>query len=427
MVASGVAPGWYADAANPALIRWWDGAAWSEHTQPNPSAPSPPSAPQSNTLPLPAGPYVPPPFADPAPAVPASSAPTSAIPAMPTAATTVPPPPVSVPLASAPTPERPAAAPLSPTPYSPAIGSASTPGSRRRTAPSLPVSEPVRLVPPTSDSVGVAGFPGFDEPSASSPTYPSASFSASPPTGTPWATATPFAGAAAFAQPNTSSVDLASVDYEPMTRTWGSKRAASERVASGASTGGSWMLALSPLVFLGFAALGWWLTEGGTLPTAPYVIGGLAALAVLWLFVGAVSDYRRLGSLGHEHRASVAWVIAGPFFYLLVRAIHVHRTLRTGTAPTWVYVILSIAVGVAAAALSLFIPRQVGATELRVIETQLTADFLQQGLDYSVLCPTEAPGAIGSSFFCTAYDGVDPAAIIRVTWVGLGEFDYVIE
>lgn len=187
------------------------------------------------------------------------------------------------------------------------------------------------------------------------------------------------------------------------------------------------MLALSPLVFLGFGALGWWLTEGGTLPTSPYVLGGLAALSILWLFVGAVSDYRRLGSLGHDHRASVAWVIAGPFFYLLVRAIHVHRTLRTGTAPTWVYVILSIAVGVAAAALSLFVPRQVGATELRVIETQLTSELLQQGLNYSVLCPSEAPGAIGSSFVCTAYDDLGPAALIRVTWVGLGDFDYEIE
>lgn len=187
------------------------------------------------------------------------------------------------------------------------------------------------------------------------------------------------------------------------------------------------MLALSPLVFLGFTALGWWLTEGGTLGTSPYVIGGLGALAILWLFVGAVSDFRRLGTLGHEHRASVAWVIAGPFFYLLVRAIHVHRTLRTGTAPTWVYVILSITVGVAAAGLSLFVPRDVGVTELRAVETQLTSELLQQGLSYSVLCPSQAPAAVGTSFVCTAYDDVGPAALIRVTWVGIGEFDYTIE
>ena len=187
------------------------------------------------------------------------------------------------------------------------------------------------------------------------------------------------------------------------------------------------MLALSPLIFLGFGALAWWITEGATLPTTTYVLGGLGSLAVLWLVVGAISDYRRLGALGHEHRASVAWLLAGPFFYLLVRAIHVHRTMGTGTAPTWVYVILSIAVGAGAAALSLFVPREVGITELRVVETQLAADMLQQGLNYSVICPTEAPAAIGSSFVCTAYDEVGPAALIRVTWVGLGEFDYTLE
>ena len=28
---------------------------------------------------------------------------------------------------------------------------------------------------------------------------------------------------------------------------------------------------------------------------------------------------------------------------------------------------------------------------------------------------------------CTAYDEIGPAALIRVTWVGLGEFDYTID
>ncbi|MEN9620312.1 MAG: hypothetical protein RL499_505, partial [Actinomycetota bacterium] len=39
----------------------------------------------------------------------------------------------------------------------------------------------------------------------------------------------------------------------------------------------------------------------------------------------------------------------------------------------------------------------------------------------------QASAAIGTSFFCTAFDDVGAAAIIRVTWVGLGEFDYTIE
>ncbi|MFN4002959.1 DUF2510 domain-containing protein, partial [Microcella sp.] len=34
------AAGWYADATDPALVRWWDGSASSDHTQPNPEAPA---------------------------------------------------------------------------------------------------------------------------------------------------------------------------------------------------------------------------------------------------------------------------------------------------------------------------------------------------------------------------------------------------
>lgn len=187
------------------------------------------------------------------------------------------------------------------------------------------------------------------------------------------------------------------------------------------------MLALSPLLILALGALGWWLTEGATTPTTAYIGGGFSAIALLVIITAAISDYRRLGALGHEHRASVAWIVAGPFFYLLIRAIHVHRTMRSGTAPTWVHVALAIAVGAAIGALALLVPRDAGLTELRAVEAQITADMQAQGLDYAMLCPSQASAAVGSSFVCTAYDEVGPVALVRVTWSALGEFTYTVE
>lgn len=61
--------GWYDDARDPTLIRWWDGQRWTEHTQPKPTAQPP--APQQSSIPPP-----PPPAPTPAPA-PAGPAPGS--------------------------------------------------------------------------------------------------------------------------------------------------------------------------------------------------------------------------------------------------------------------------------------------------------------------------------------------------------------
>lgn len=30
------APGWYDDPDSPGIVRWWDGAAWSQHRAPRP-------------------------------------------------------------------------------------------------------------------------------------------------------------------------------------------------------------------------------------------------------------------------------------------------------------------------------------------------------------------------------------------------------
>ncbi|MGH1548398.1 DUF2510 domain-containing protein [Leifsonia poae] len=40
-------PGWYADPSGPGTVRYWDGAAWTQHVQPVPVAPVPTYPPQS--------------------------------------------------------------------------------------------------------------------------------------------------------------------------------------------------------------------------------------------------------------------------------------------------------------------------------------------------------------------------------------------
>ncbi len=404
MTTAGTAAGWYADPADPTLIRWWDGSTWTSHTQPNPAvalaapppagaamvdAPPPVAAaaapPISGAVPLvPSAPYVPPPFADPAPQ-----------------------------------------APVAPGP--------------RRSGTSLPISEPVRLVPPTSGAIPVT-IPGFDEPLPPPRTGPEplAVPSGGPaplavPSGVaagapqPASASTPWTSSTTFAQP-TGSIDLASVDYEPMTRTWGTPRgSAAPRVVTGVTTAGAWMLALSPVLQLALVGLGWAITSGGTTAATSIIGAALGLVAVVWIVLATVLDYRRLGALGHEFRPSVAWILLGPFFYLMARAIHVYRTTRRGTAPTWVYLALAVIVGAAAGIGSLALPREASLSELRAVETQLTAELQAEGIDYTVQCPSQASASLGASFVCTAYDEVGPAALIRVTWTGVGDFTYAFE
>ncbi|GAA1734778.1 DUF2510 domain-containing protein [Microcella frigidaquae] len=423
MTTGSTAAGWYTDAADPRLIRWWDGAAWTEHTQPNPDA-----AP----APIPAAPP------------PAAAAPVVAPPPFAASPTVAPPPFAAAPLAAAPL----AAAPLAAAP----LAAEPEPGPRRRGT-SMPISEPVRLVPPTSGSVPVT-IPGFDEPLPPPRTGPeplavptcTGPFSAAP-TGAPLggvaplavppgavvrapqpaSASTPWTSTGTFAQP-TGSVDLASVDYEPMTRSWGSGRGSTpQRTVSGVTTAGGWMLALSPVLQLGLVVLGWAITEGGASPLSGVIGAVLGVVALVWIVLATILDYRRLGALGHEFRPSVAWILLGPFFYLMARAIHVYRTTRRGTAPTWVYLALAVTVGAAASLGALALPREASAADLRQVEQRLEQELQAQGIAYSVLCPSQASASLGSSFVCTASDDVGPAALIRVTWTGVGDFSYAFE
>jgi hypothetical protein len=53
------APGWYPDNQDPALVRWWDGTQWTEHTQP--ARPATPTGPAPGFVPGDGAPGWPPP------------------------------------------------------------------------------------------------------------------------------------------------------------------------------------------------------------------------------------------------------------------------------------------------------------------------------------------------------------------------------
>lgn len=394
---SSAAAGWYTDAENAALIRWWDGVAWTEHTQPNPAAAAPVAPVAAPTAP------VPPPFAAPA------------------AETVSPPVAASV--------SEPAAAGLSLPPVADAVPNRRD--TRGSGSPTFPVSEPVRLRPPTSP---VAESPTSSWSSTEPPrstdvsmgtfaVTPLATVSPAPASAT-----TPWTSSATLAQPS-PGVDLASADYEPMVRTWGGPRSTSaQRTVTGVSTGGVWMLAITPLLQLGLLALGWAVTDGGTSAATSAIGSGLGAALLAWVVIGVVLDFRRLGALGHDYRPSVFWLLLSPLMYLIARAIHVQRTTGRGTAPTWVHVMLSIVVTAALGAAGLALPRDASIAELRQVESTIVADMMQQGLDYTVLCPDSATLGPGSTFVCTAYDEVGPVALLRVTYGGVpGSFTYDVE
>lgn len=410
--------GWYVDSVDPALIRWWDGAAWSDHTRPSAPATSPDAQPSATSATsVPSAPPAPP------AAVPASARHAERVPDQPFAASVSSAPYVPPPFAAPPSPAlapvsvaNPSSASAPPERFTPTYASPSGSGS-------MSLSEPVRLVPPAATPVTTTPAVPAVPVVPVVPVVPiAAPTSLSPSPSAPWVLSS------TFAQP-TSAADLASVDYEPMNRSFGSSRSSSStRQISGVSTGGGWMLALSPLVLLGLGVLGWWLTDGGASASTALIAGGLGVAAVLLIVVAVIADSRRLTALGHEFRPSLAWILLGPFFYLMARSIHLYRSTRSGVAPLWVFVIVAALVSAAAGALSLLQPGNASLSELRAVESTIVSDMQEQGFEYTVLCPSEASAALGSSFVCTAYDEVGPAAVIRVTWSGVGgAFEYALE
>lgn len=294
--------GWYRDPSLPATRRWWDGTAWTDHVRPDEDAGLGLGSPRRSAA---------------SAATPSSAS--SAFPATPavTEATTF-----AVPSEIAGT--KPVSSVGSAAVGSAAVGSAAVG--------SAAVSSSV-----VADPFGAGSWktetPPWAESGAAVPTV-----------------------AGSFAAP-TSVAELESVDYAPMERSWGSSAASApvRRTPLATGTAGAWLLALSPilnlLLVIGVGAL---VLSDPLSPVAAISAWVASGLTLAWLVLAVVADFRRLGALGYASRPSVFWIILGPLPYLISRAAHVHRATGRGSAPLWVYLVVSVLVGAAAVGLVLW-------------------------------------------------------------------------
>lgn len=188
------------------------------------------------------------------------------------------------------------------------------------------------------------------------------------------------------------------------------------------STPAVWAIAFLPWISLllvaAFVAL---LLVGSTW----YLLLGAALLPLLISIAFAVRDRKRLLSLGHDRRASWAWILLGPLAYLIARGVYAHRATGRGWAPLWMFVVNSVllavvAVGGAFALRAAYVPQQV-----HTIEQTITSDFAQHGIATTVSCPTSGVTlAPGSSLLCTATDAQGVATPLTVRIESGGQFSY---
>ena len=145
-----------------------------------------------------------------------------------------------------------------------------------------------------------------------------------------------------------------------MERSWGHAAVSApvRRVPLATGTAGAWLLALSPILNLLLAVgVGALVLADPQSPVAVISAWIASALTLAWLVLAAVADFRRLGALGYVSRPSVLWIILGPLPYLISRTVHVHRATGRGSAPLWVYLVVSVAAGAGAVLLVLaFMP-----------------------------------------------------------------------
>lgn len=113
------------------------------------------------------------------------------------------------------------------------------------------------------------------------------------------------------------------------------------------STAAAWMIAVMPAVQLATVlALILVLEDFGS-----FMQLAVAFVFFLWTAVLASHDKRRLLALGHRAAATPWWLLLTPLAYLIARTVCVRKQGGQGSAPMWVYILLSMIPAVAAVAM----------------------------------------------------------------------------
>jgi hypothetical protein len=114
-------------------------------------------------------------------------------------------------------------------------------------------------------------------------------------------------------------------------------------------TAAAWMIAIMPAVQLAAVlALILVLEDFGQ-----FMQAAVAFVFFLWTAVLASHDKRRLLTLGHRNAATPWWILLTPLAYLIARTVCLRKQGGHGSAPMWVYILLSTIPAVVAVSLLL--------------------------------------------------------------------------
>ena len=102
-------------------------------------------------------------------------------------------------------------------------------------------------------------------------------------------------------------------------------------------TAAVWMIAVMPAIQLAAVLVLILVLED----FGRFIQVAVAFVFFLWTAVLASHDKRRLLTLGHRKAATPWWLLLSPLAYLIARTLCVREQGGHGSAPMWVYILLS--------------------------------------------------------------------------------------